>query len=168
MATLLIQIADCCTCLSTIYYFTDTIMVTWQHCAGQDCSPGCIAKYYSIDFAGNPHDIYQCDPCVLNCQTCASTTTCSTCISGYTYVSPTLCVHCLLTYGPGCVHCDGSNCLACAPLYGVNGLSRTFLMLFSNCQLLLVQQRHPILPQLQLGLPMLRMYCRFCSRLCEQ
>ncbi len=168
MTTLLIQIADCCTCLSTIYHYTDTIGVTWQHCDGQDCSSGCIGNYYSIDYAGNALNIYQCDPCVLNCQTCASTTTCSSCISGYTYVSPTLCLNCPLTYGPGCVHCDGSICLACASSYSVNGLSRTFINLFSNCQLLLMQQPQPILPQLQLGLSVQRMYCRFCSRLCEQ
>jgi hypothetical protein len=152
MATLLIHIADCCTCLSTIVPYTDTIGVTWQHCSWQDCSSGCNVKYYLIDYAGNPHDVYQCEACVLNCQNCASTTTCSTCILGYTYVSPTLCLNCPLTYGPGCVHCHGSNCLVCAPSYGVNGLSRTFINSFSNCQLLFVQQHQPILPQLQLGL----------------
>ena len=79
-----------CSCATgpTVTY-TDTSAVEWYHCLGAGCAGGCISRHYHPSIPGLTC-IDQCEPqCVTNCNICATSTTCSSCLSGYALMSST-------------------------------------------------------------------------------
>ncbi len=78
------------------------------------CDGGCGG--YTIPGAGfNGGTLVRCLYCPTNCS-CSNPVTCITCNRGYYHdTTPTICPSCEVLWGPGCGHCDITQCLACIP-----------------------------------------------------
>ena len=139
-----------CSCLNALVSIPDcNFGGTSSYCPGGSCSSLCKAVSFSIYrwvanydidniYIGDtcePFTYKTCEPCIVGCTTCLTSTTCSQCLATRLLVTSTECRLCssVIAYcstclaGPVCTSClsgysatGPSTCTQCSDLYGVN------------------------------------------------
>lgn len=86
--------AYCQTCLSGFYLDQATQVCAPCPTGATSCTYSAIQQCSSSYFLWNSN----CQPCIVNCLSCSSSSSCLTCLSGYQLTSGNTCISCVNTH----------------------------------------------------------------------